>query len=158
MPAWLSLGEAAALLGISENAVRQRIKRGTVLGVKSDLGWFIDVSRRSTSDQPPPSATIGYHRPTNQTIRATDHQPTIDLVPLTELIDALTRRNADLAAAAAMWQPRAAHLENELKQLAPGTIDPETAPQTAPMAQNRTERDESAPTGVLAWVKRLLGA
>jgi excisionase family DNA binding protein len=80
------------------------------------------------------------------------HADPVDLAPLTALIDDLTRRhaeqiddfarrNADLAAAAAMWQTRAAHLENELKQLTAGT--PETS--------------ESRETGIRAWWRRLLG-
>ncbi len=48
------------------------------------------------------------------------------MAPLTTLIDDLTRRNADKSAAAAMWQTRAAHLENQLKQLSAGTTDLDT--------------------------------
>src|SRR5215207_9065020 len=31
--------EAAAALGITVNAVRQRLKRGTLTGIKTDAGW-----------------------------------------------------------------------------------------------------------------------
>lgn len=46
--------------------------------------------------------------------------PTVDLASLADLIEDLTRRNADLSATAAMWQTRAAHLEDQLKQLTAG--------------------------------------
>ncbi len=53
-PAPVPIEEAAAALGISVNAVRQRLKRGTLTGIKTDAGWLVDVlptNRRPTSDQ-----------------------------------------------------------------------------------------------------------
>ncbi len=146
-PPLLTLDEAAAELGITVNAVRQRIKRGTLSGIKTEAGWLVDMvatNQESGTDRPTT-------RPTNHTSAATDHQPTIDLAPLTELIDDLTRRNADLAAAAALWQTRAAHLENELKQLTAGTSEPEATSETPESPQT----SEPMLTGVVAWLRRL---
>ena len=67
------------------------------------------------------------------------------------MIDDLTRRNAELAAAAAMWETRAAHLEDQLKQLAPGEI----VPQTVPEPPGSTETSDTGPRGLLAWLRRL---
>jgi len=52
-----------------------------------------------------------------------------DLAPLARMIDDLARRNTDLAATAAMWQMRPAHLEDRLKQLTAGENPPEAAPE-----------------------------
>ncbi len=83
-------------------------------------------------------------RPTNHTTTPTDHRPTIDLAPLTDLIDDLTRRNTDLAATAAMWQTRAAHLEDQIKQLATG----ETAPSTSSEALGSRRSDHQPSQGL----------
>lgn len=77
-----------------------------------------------------------------------DRIPTVDLAPLTDLIDDLTRRNADLAAAAAMWQTRAAHLENELKQLTVGIEVPTDVAETAGETLGSSQRDVPVPSGV----------
>lgn len=58
-----------------------------------------------------------------------------------------------MAAAAAVWQTRAAHLENQLKQLTAGNVAPEPNTVDAEGPQLLQERDP-APTGVLAWWKR----
>ena len=86
--------------------------------------------------------------------------PTVDLAPLTTLIDDLTQRNADLLAAAAMWQTRAAHLENQLKQLSAGTTDSDIEPEPNTVdaeGPQLLQESDPAPTGVLAWWKRLWG-
>ncbi len=57
----------------------------------------------------------------------------------------------DLAAAAAMWQTRAAHLEDQLKQLAPGEIVPETTPEPP----ESTEMSGSVLQGLRTWLRRL---
>jgi excisionase family DNA binding protein len=93
----------------------------------------------------------------------------VDLAPLTALIDDLTRRhaeqiddftrrNADLAAAAAMWQTRAAHLENELKQLTAGETQPQAEPEPATVSPGSPESDRTEPSGIRAWWKRLWGS
>ncbi len=48
---------------------------------------------------------------------ATDRMPTVDLTPLTELIERLSRQHADLSAATAGWQARALQAEERLLQL-----------------------------------------
>jgi predicted ArsR family transcriptional regulator len=48
----LSIAEAADRLGISENAVRQRIKRGTLPAAKGDGVWSITLVDYDTDHQP----------------------------------------------------------------------------------------------------------
>ena len=53
--------DAAHLLGISENAVRARLRRGTLVGVKHDTSWYVllrdtdvpTVTPSTKSDVPP---------------------------------------------------------------------------------------------------------
>ncbi len=82
----MPIEEAAARLGITVNAVRQRIKRGTVEGYKTPAGWVVVVDR-PTTDQGPTD-----HRPTT-----TDQAGNMDLAPLTAVIADLTRENRQLA-------------------------------------------------------------
>ncbi len=55
-PEPVPIEEAAAALGISVNAVLQRLKRGTLTGIKTDAGWSMScrphVDRPETSDRP----------------------------------------------------------------------------------------------------------
>ncbi len=102
--------EAAHLLGTTTDAVRARLRRGTLQGHKVDGEWHVVVPAPTVDQQ---DATADRQ----DAQQSGDRMPTVDLAPLTDLIDDLTRRNADLSAAAAMWQTQAAHLDNELKQL-----------------------------------------
>jgi len=175
----MSIREAAARADVTEKTVRRWIKSGRLHALKLGGQYRITVADLERAMDMPDVSSI---RP------APTHQPdsghdsprvdmsegldtgqgegrhaaeTIDLAPLTDLIDDLTRRNADLSAAAAMWQTRAAHLENELKQLTAGNVAPENAQEAthddAKGPQLLLENDP-VPTGLLAWWKRLWGA
>ena len=50
----------------------------------------------------------------------------IDLSPLVDLVAELTRKNAELTEAATVWQFRARHLEDQLKQITAGGISGDT--------------------------------
>jgi hypothetical protein len=130
----LPIAEAALTLGITVNALRQRIKRGTLDAVKTDAGWLVATDHpttargRSTDHRP----TTTDHRPTT-----TDHRPTTiepaGLAPLAAMVADLARENRDLAAAAAVWQERARVLESRLLALSagdtsggPSTTSPDT--------------------------------
>ncbi len=59
-----------------------------------------------------------------------------------------------------MWQTRAAHLENEFKQLTAGESRPETDQEPSRVdaeGPHLLQESEPAPTGVLAWWRRLWG-
>ena len=100
-PDGLTIDGAAAVLQITPNAVRQRIKRGSLRARKTDAGWRVWVpadhatmpaAGRSATDRPRPAARM---RPTDQT----------DLAPLADLIARLSRENAELAANSATPLP-----------------------------------------------------
>jgi hypothetical protein len=103
-------------------------------------------------------------------VSPTDQRPTrapaIDIAPLVELVDDLTRRNADLAAAAAMWQIRARQAEEQLLQLTAGDAMEDvsgaantTLVQDAPSdVPGSPETNESPKGGVRAWWRWLWGS
>jgi hypothetical protein len=117
----LSLEDAAERLGITVNAVRQRLKRGTVHGKKTAAGWVVflstdqatrdDAGRRPT-DQPSGMTRPATNRPGDQAA----------IAPLADLLADVTRRNEELAAAAALWQYRAMQAEERLAQLEAGPV------------------------------------
>jgi len=149
-PALLTLEEAAAELGITVNAVRQRIKRETLTGVKTDAGWLVDMAAthdRPTTQRPPANQA------TNHTTTPTDQQPTIDLAPLTDLIERQAQELQRLTETATMWQFRARQLEDQLKQLAAG----EPVSQTVPEAPRSPRSDDTGLRGLLDRVRRWVG-
>jgi len=146
-PGAMPIDTAADRLGITVNAVRQRVKRGTLEGYKTPAGWVVVVDR-PTTDRPATSATD--HRPTtgdqptNQRPTTTDQAATVDLAPLAAVISDLTRENRQLAEAATAWQVRAIQAEERLTQLTAGASaddDIRDTPAPAPDA----ETDAPAP-------------
>jgi len=86
----------------------------------------------------------------------------VDLAPLADLIERQAKELADLREAAAIWQVRARQAEEQLKALTAGTSESEpdqefdrTDPYTPQDAPQLPQEREPAPTGVLAWWKRL---
>lgn len=159
-PALLTLEDAAADLGITVNAVRQRIKRGTLLGVKTDEGWLVDPGHRPATERPPTRAT---GQPTNHTTTSTDQQLTIDLAPLADVIRDQNRRLEELSASAAFWQVRALQAEERLQAITAGEIRTEsdrfsTRPEeTAPEPPGSSQTNETGPRGLWDRVRRWWG-
>ncbi len=148
--------EAAAQLGITVNAVRQRIKRGTVEGYKTPAGWVV-VVQRPTTDQ---GSTDRPTRPTNQPTTPTNQRPTttdqtanVDLAPLAAVIADLTRENRQLAEAAAIWQVRAVQAEERLKQLTAGNDTRTDAPSAAQEPQGEAKPAEQPADPSVPWWK-----
>ncbi len=142
-PAMVSLDDAALTLGITVNAVRQRIKRGTLIGIKTDAGWLVDVvatNQESGTDRPT-------RRPSNHTAPPTDHRPTIDLTPMVDHIAMLEDQLQRLTEASTMWSIRARQAEEQLKALGSGSTPQE--------AVGSPRSDETAATGIQAWWRRL---
>jgi hypothetical protein len=144
----LPVATAAAVLGITSDVVRARIRRGKLRGEKRGGAWCVfmpDADRRDTT--PDRDATADTTVPdtatsvatSNPTPNATVATPAVDLAPFADLIDDLTRRNADLSATAAMWQTRAAYLEDQLKQLTAG----ETRDNAAQSTQDSPHDEQS---------------
>lgn len=183
--AMLPVAEAAAALGITSDAVRARIRRGKMHGEKRGGAWFVFVpdTERPDSDTTEPDELIDRRdtepgepdttenvttlntadattRPHDATANATD--TTAVNIALVELVDDLTRRNADLSAAAAMWQTRAAHLEDRLRQLSAGGSDqaeatesPESTAQSTNTGTYRV-RTSTSTAGILERLRRWL--
>ena len=139
---------AATRLGITVNAVRQRVKRGTIEGYKTPAGWVVVVDR-PTTDRPPTSAT---DQPTNQRPTTTDQAPTVDLAPLAAVISDLTRENRQLAEAATAWQVRAMQAEERLTQLTAGASTDDGIRDT-PEPELEAETDAPAPWWRV-WARR----
>jgi hypothetical protein len=139
----VGVAEAAHALGISHDALRSRLRRGTLEGFKDGDEWRVALppDRQPTGDVSPRQAPTG--NPTGT-----------DLSPLVDLVERQTAEIQRLTAAAAMWQTRAAHLEQRLLAIEAGTSSPETPPETAPEAPGPPETNESAPTGIWAWWRR----
>ncbi len=152
--------EAAQLLGTTTDAVRARLRRGTLQGQKVDGEWQVIM----------PAPTVGQQDATEHQQDATvdrqdtqqsgDRTPTVDLAPLADLIERQAKELADLREAAAIWQVRARQAEEQLLQLTAGTTDSDTEPEPNTVdteGPQLLQESDPAPTGVLAWWKRLWG-
>jgi hypothetical protein len=131
----VSLEETALRLGITVNAVRQRLKRGTLIGVKTPDGWLVanrpttnEADSRSSTNQP---TIMGGHRPTT-----TDHAAIEAIGVLRDLLTeertALAEERAKierLVEATTYWQGRANQAEEKLKMLTAGDV-PDDQPST----------------------------
>jgi len=121
-----SLEEAAARLGITVNAVRQRMKRGTLTGRKTAGGWLVEWR--------PTTTMVGDHAPTDRPTTPVGRRPTTTDHAASEAVGALREILAEeraaladerakverLVEAAAVWQVRAIQAEERLKQLSAG--------------------------------------
>ncbi len=169
------IAEAAERLGLSTEAVRKRIQRGTLAGHKHEGAWFVllDPMAGRQDDQ----AVI---RPAVQTETAGRQDTTleaagqevpqrspagepaaVDLGPLAELIERQGTEIRQLAEAAAVWQVRALQAEERLKQLTAGDDTPTDAPHAAPEPHHEAQpasaaADASAPAHA-PWWRRWLG-
>jgi excisionase family DNA binding protein len=166
----VSIRDAAAIAGVTEKTIRRWIKSGRLPAMKLGGQYRITIAALETAstatiegnvqdirevstqqtapghDSPRVDMSEGLDTGHDESGHATE---SVDLAPLTALIDDLTRRNADLAAAAAMWQTRAAHLENEIKQLQAGTPEATEKPTETPtIAPESPQTNETAPTGI----------
>ncbi len=163
------LAEAAERLDLSTEAVRKRIQRGTLVGEKVGGAWFV------RADQLPSSASSGRQDAAVETasgrqdgtdrtagpaadgvrtdVRTPPESPAVDLMPLADLIERLTRANQDLAASSAMWQERARVLEGRLLALGAGD-EPQDAPTTRQDAPGATQRAEPARDASVPWWRR----
>ena len=117
----LSIDDAAAALRITPNAVRQRMKRGTLHARKTAASWRVWLPTDHDDHAPADRPTTNQPRPTGRT-RPTDQT---DLAPLADLIARLSRENAELAASSAMWQERTRTLAARLPALEPGPLPPD---------------------------------
>lgn len=169
---------AAQILGISEEAVRARIRRGKLRAEKVGALWRIHLDRgtpaeiptRDSIDTTPDEVSRDTTQQTSsdQTRRdvAQHNTAPVDLAPLAEVIEAQTKQISELSAAVGMWQARAHHLEAQVKQLT-ATIEhtneaaesPERVePDNQDVGDDATETDAQRGAGGLwRWLSRWLG-
>jgi len=150
----VDVATAAQLLDISEEAVRARIRRGKLAAEKVGALWRVHLP--SGEHVITPNTTVPSRdttsRPITEHVAQHDTTPRdMDLEPLAAIIRDQNHRIEELAAAAAFWQVRAHQAEEQLKSLTAG----ETPPETAPEAPGSSPANDRAPTGVLAWWKRV---
>ncbi len=131
--------EAARLLALTTDAVRARLRRGSLQGHKVEGAWQVFMDPLLSKGQ---DATVGRQGAQQSGGR----MPTVDLTPLTDLIERQARELADARAAAMLWQERARTLEDRLVAIEATTIAPQSP-----------ESDGSPSTGVMGWVRRLMG-
>jgi len=139
----VTVSEAAAVLGISPDAVRGRLQRGTLAGEKVKGTWhiFLPTPSEPTGDQqaidgPPP----GYQR--DALVAHLEGEVTY----LRERLEEADRQRGYLQQQLEQERQRA----DVLQALGTGTT-----PDTSPEAPGSPQTNEPAPTGVLAWWRRL---
>ncbi len=135
--------DAARLLGVSENAVRKRIRRGTLPAHKEGDRWLVAIPGQ-VGDHPP-ATDLASGQVAAATGQATDLAAAI--TPLAALIERLTAENRELAEAATIWQVRAHHLEEQMKQLTAG----QDAPVAAREPQHEAQPVEPAADTSVPW-------
>jgi hypothetical protein len=139
--------DAARILGVSTDAVRARLRRGTLEGEKIEGEWHVRLPHRQDADRTSAEPT--------GTQQDSDRTPTVvDLTPLTELIERQGKELADLREAGTFLTIRNRHLEDRLKQLTAGT-PPSTTPPEAP---GSPRSDDQPLQGLKDWWRRLWGS
>lgn len=154
---YIPLVDAAALLGLSTEATRKRIQRGTLAGLKIDGAWFVERSSLPDSPDARPAVQGGRAQDDIQVagrhqddagpdVRTAGETPSIDLTPLVNMISQLHSENRQLAEAATIWQMRARQAEEKLAALEAGPIaaavserDVVDAPESASEGPQRVE-------------------
>ncbi len=161
----VDVATAAQRLGISEEAVRARTRRGKLRAEKVGALWRVYLpegdpappdttsSRDTTQHRDDAQQAVTQHDTTAGDVAQHDGPPITDLAPLVAEIARLSSRNEELAAAAGMWQARAAHLEEQLKQLS-ATVESATGAgpgETGDEVQSPHDAESVQHSGV--WVR-----
>jgi len=137
--------DAAHLLGISENAVRARLRRGTLVGVKHDTSWYVllrDTDVPTTTHVEPQDVPLD--APQDAPSHTAVHEQMIDelrrdKIFLQEQLDrALRQLEAERERA------------DVLQALGTGTTS-----DTSPEAVGSPESDDRDTGSVWTWVKRV---
>ena len=142
----VSVAEAAVRLGVSTDAIRKRLSRGTLEGDKVDGVWHVHIDT-------PPGAPVSGHDVEGAPVSG----QAVDNGALATVIADLAKQNAQLSAAAAMWQERARGLEEKLMQLSSGPIAETDAPQSSvsddPGTTGISTHVETPDAPVSAWAR-----
>jgi len=137
----LSLADAAVRLGISPDAARKRLERGTLRGEKRNGRWQVSLEpdAAASTDQ---DATPGDDRTPDASRTPPDAGAVVELRTLL----AEERQRADrYLEAATLWQGRALHLEERLKALEAGPTAQDTGEPPITEAATRPQEPQDAP-------------
>ena len=137
----LSLADAAVRLGISPDAARKRLDRGTLRGEKRNGRWQVSLEPDAVPD------TASDRDRTADAASSPNRTPP-DAGVIVELRSLLAeeRQRADrYLEAATLWQGRALQLEERLKALAAGPTAPDTGEPPITEAATRPQEAQAAP-------------
>jgi len=137
----LSLADATVRLGISPDAARKRLDRGTLRGEKRNGRWQVSLEpdAAASTDQ---DATPGDDRTPDASRTPPDAGAVVELRTLL----AEERQRADrYLEAATIWQGRARQLEERLKALDAGPTAPDTGEPPITEAATRPQAAQAAP-------------
>jgi hypothetical protein len=143
------IAEAAARLGLSQEAARKRIQRGTLQGVKHGREWFVVLPAGDGSERPDASETVR-----TAAGQASGHEDGTTTAVLQAQVESLTRENERLAAALERSQDslqRSQQGEAELRRLLAAEQQkqlPAPLEVAASMPLEAPESHESAPVDV----------
>lgn len=159
--ATVTVQEAARRLEVSTDAVRSRLRRGTLKGHKQGDEWRVHLPAstrasvgRQDTDGAQQDATGNRQDATVDSNRTRQDVPSaVDVTPLVDHIAQLEEKVERLTEASTMWQIRARQAEERLMQLTAG----ETEPDAPTMAPGSSESDAPAPPGIRTWLRRLWG-
>jgi hypothetical protein len=117
----VSLSDAAVRLGISPDAARKRLERGTLRGEKQNGRWLVYLEPDAKSDAAQDATYPIVDASQDAGVQSADAARTppdaaADMAPLAELIERLARENAENRAAAALWQERARFLKRTARR------------------------------------------
>jgi len=175
----LSIRDAADLVGVTEKTIRRWIHRGWLQAEKVGGQYRIDhgsveqarlgtrpeaVSTPVSRHETVPMSTVQIERvDTGQQAMSTG----VDIRPLVDHIASLEGKVQELTEAATLWQFRARHLEEQIKQLTAGDVAPDhtsqdqrTASPEAPGATDppaMTPNTSHEPSHVAGWLRKLFG-
>ena len=157
----VTIAEAAVLLGLSTDAVRSRLNRGTLDGRKDANGWVVYPPRPSatgqqlspTVDQPPATG----HRPSTDrdAIAAYEALAETQQAEIAFLREQLAQRSRELAAERERFDVLHREALGRIPALGPGGA-PERAPAASP-APPESPPSSKPGGGLLARLRRLLG-
>jgi len=145
----LSLADAAVRLGISPDAARKRLERGTLRGEKRNGRWQVSLepdAAASTDPDAVPDTASDRDRTADAASSPNRTPPDAGVIVELRSLLAEERQRADrYLEAATLWQGRALQLEERLKALAAGPTAPDTGEPPITEAATRPQEAQAAP-------------
>lgn len=142
----MTVAQAAGALGISAEAVRGRIRRGTIPVEREDRAVYVLLDNRTTADQPGTTDDRSDDRPVESEALISELRARIEDLRSDRDAWRDQARRSDYMASAAMDRTR--ELENRLRALeSPASSEPTEAAETVEQESEEAEEPRSAPAG-----------